>query len=207
MLGLYVPGATPVHRASASLKLGLLFAAGAGIAITSDAVLLAAALAAVLCLAALARLPPLDLMRAISPALFTILLFTGLQAVFAGWSAALMTALKTTSLVLAASLVTLTTRFADMIDALTAAARPLRRLGLSPAKTGLAVALAIRFIPVLMKDYRDIQDARLARGGSRWGVLALGPLLIKTLRMTSDLSDAITARGFDSRDGDSGDRP
>jgi biotin transport system permease protein len=123
-----------------------------------------------------------------------------LQAIFAGWEAGLITALRTISLVLGASLVTFTTPFADMIDALAFAARPLSHFGASPAKTGLALALAIRFIPVLMQDYRDIQDARAARGGSRFGALALGPLLIKVLRMSAELSDAIAARSFESRD-------
>ncbi len=201
MLALYVPGRSPVHAVSAPVKLVLLFAAGGAIALLTDPVALGAALAATLGLYVLAGLSLGVVLRALSPVLMTVALFAGLQAVFAGWPAALSTGLKTTSLVLLASLVTVTTRFSDMVDALTAAARPLARIGLSPAKTGLALALAIRFVPVLMKDYQDIQAARLARGGSRWGVLALGPLLIKTLRMTGDLSDAITARGFENLEG------
>jgi hypothetical protein len=32
--------------------------------------------------------------------------------------------------------------------------------------------------------------------------MALGPLLIKILRMSTELSEAITARGFENRDGE-----
>lgn len=200
MLALYIPGASPIHRRSAGLKLAALLAVGTGIALVTNVAALAAMLTVAAGLYAVAGIPLRAALSALSPVLFTVALFVGLQAVFAGWPAAMMTGLKTASLVLLASLVTFTTRFSDMIDALTAASRPFARFGLSPAKMGLALALAVRFIPVLMKDYQDIQDARAARGASRWGVLALGPLLIKTLRMTSDLSDAISARGFESRD-------
>jgi biotin transport system permease protein len=200
MLAPYIPGRSPVHRASAGLKLALLAIAGATITLVHQPMALAAALAIVAALYALAGLSLRDALRALAPVLVTIALFAALQIAFAGYAAALATLLRATSLVLLAALVTFTTRFADMIDTLTALASPLAWFGLSPAKTGLALALAIRFISVLMKDYRDIQDARAARGGSAWGVLALGPLLIKTLRMTSDLSDAIAARGFEARD-------
>lgn len=200
MIALYIPGRSAVHRAPAGLKLALLAIAGAAFAFVHHSIALAAGLAIVGALYAWAGLSLRDALRTLAPVLITIALFAALQIAFVGYSAGLATLLRATSLVLMAALVTLTTRFADMIDTLTSLASPLARFGLSPAKTGLALALAIRFIPVLMKDYQDIQDARAARGGSPWGVLALGPLLIKTLRMTTDLSDAIAARGFDARD-------
>jgi biotin transport system permease protein len=200
MFALYAPGRSAIHRLGAGLKLGFLFAFGLATAFLHGLLPLTALLAIVLALYALAGLSPRFIWRGLAPAFFAIALFAALQAIFAGWQAGLSTALRTISLVLGASLVTFTTPFADMIDALTFAARPLSHFGASPAKTGLALALAIRFIPVLMKDYRDIQDARTARGGSRFGALALGPLLIKVLRMSAELSEAIAARGFESRD-------
>jgi biotin transport system permease protein len=201
MFALYAPGRSPVHRLSAGLKLGFLFVFGLAVAFAQGVLPLGLLLAGVLALYALAGLSLKFLWRALAPAFFAIALFALLQVAFAGWQAGLATVLRTISLVLGASLVTFTTPFAGMIDALTFAARPLSRLGVPPARTGLALALAIRFIPVLMKDYRDIQDARIARGGSRFGVMALGPLLIKTLRMSTELGEAITARGFENRDG------
>jgi len=95
--------------------------------------------------------------------------------------------------------VTLTTPFSAMIDTFARAAALARPLGVNPHKVGLAAALAVRFIPVLLADYREIQAARLARGARSPGLFAAGPLLIKTLRMAGTLADAIEARGFENR--------
>lgn len=200
MFALYIPRQSFVHRASPRLKLLALFALGVAITFVTSPFMLGVLLAVCVIAFALARLPLRAFLAAFAPILVTVALFTGLQLAFAGVEAAAVTALRTLSLVLAAALVTLTTPFAAMIEVLTEAARPLMRFGLSAAKTGLAIALAVRFIPVLMKDFQEMQAARTARGGSRWSVLALGPLLVKTLQAAGDLSDAITARGFENRD-------
>ncbi len=100
---------------------------------------------------------------------------------------------------LLAALVTLSTPFSAMIDAFARAAALARPLGVNPHKVGLAAALAVRFIPVLLADYREIQAARQARGARSPGLFAAGPLLIKTLRMAGTLADAVEARGFENR--------
>jgi biotin transport system permease protein len=107
--------------------------------------------------------------------------------------------LRIVAVVLLTSLVTLTTRLSDMLDVLTALARPLGRFGVSPAKLALATSLAVRFIPTLLHDFGEIQQARLARQAKGPGILAIGPLIVKILSMTDALGDAIAARGFESR--------
>jgi biotin transport system permease protein len=61
------------------------------------------------------------------------------------------------------------------------------------------VTLALRFIPALAKDWREIEQARAARGARSFGFLAIGPLVLRILSMTNALGDAIAARDFDSR--------
>ena len=107
--------------------------------------------------------------------------------------------LRIIALVLLTSLVSLTTRLSDMLDALTFATRRLAPFGLDPPKIALAVGLTIRFIPMLLHDMQEVQNARRTRGANGFSVMAAGPLIIKILRMTDALGDAIAARGFENR--------
>jgi biotin transport system permease protein len=105
--------------------------------------------------------------------------------------------LRFTILVALAVLITLTTRISDMVDALERALRPLRVLGVNPAKISLMISLAIRFVPLLADLVREIQEAQRSRGLERSITAVAVPLIVKTLRMASVLTDAIDARGYD----------
>jgi biotin transport system permease protein len=59
------------------------------------------------------------------------------------------------------------------------------------------LSLALRFIPLLFDKFEEIREAQRARGLERSVVALLMPLLIKTLRMANDLTEAIEARGYD----------
>jgi biotin transport system permease protein len=59
------------------------------------------------------------------------------------------------------------------------------------------LSLALRFIPLLFEKFQEIREAQRARGLDRNLLALLMPLLIKTLRMAGDLTDAIEARGYD----------
>jgi biotin transport system permease protein len=109
----------------------------------------------------------------------------------------LVTVLRFTILVSLAVLITLTTRISDMVDALESGLRPLRVLGVNPAKISLMISLAIRFVPLLVDLVREIRAAQQARGLERSIAAVAVPLIVKTLRMASVLTDAIEARGYD----------
>lgn len=198
MLPLYIYRASPIHAASPVAKLVLVIAASTVICFL-PLWPLTAALATVLALYRLALLPLRAMATALRPVLIVAAILFALQWVFAGFAVATLVTLRLIALVLLTSLVTLTTPLADMLDVLIAAARPFARLGISPPKMALAVALTIRFIPTLLNDWQEIQRARIARGGSGYSVYALGPLIIKVLHMTNALGNAIAARGFESR--------
>ncbi|MDX2265273.1 MAG: energy-coupling factor transporter transmembrane protein EcfT [Hyphomicrobiales bacterium] len=200
MLPLYIERDTAVHRAPASVKLAGLVLGAVVISILSSAKSLGAALAVILALYALARLPLRATLAALKPVLFVAALLFVMQWAIAGVDAAIAVSLRVCALVLLASLVTFTTPLSEMIEAITAAARPLSLVGANPAKLGLVIALTLRFIPTLMNDYREIEAARAARGSKRPGLGAPAPMLIKTLRMSAALADAIAARGFEERD-------
>jgi biotin transport system permease protein len=199
MVPLYLPRNSPVHRLPGSAKLLFCLAASLPLTFVNRPALLGLALIAIIAAYRLARLPLAAVIQVLRPLLLVGGFIVGLQFAVAGWTEALTAGLRVASLVLLASLVTLTTPLAEMIEILTRAASPLSRFGLSPSRFGLAIALAIRFIPALGRDWHDIQQARLARGASSLSFFALGPLLIKILCMTNVLGDAIASRNFDNR--------
>jgi len=199
MLALYIPRRSLVHSVPTTLKLTICLIGSAAITFLGSPGPLAIVLMGIVALYALSRLP----LTAVAAALRPLFLVGGiiflLQLALSGWPQATATALRITALVLLASLVTLTTPLSDMIEVLTKAVSPVAHLGLSPAKFGLAIALAIRFIPGLTNDWHEMQHARMARGASRASILVIGPLILKILCMTNALGDAIAARGFEGR--------
>ena len=90
--------------------------------------------------------------------------------------------------------VTLTTRTADLIAVCEWALLPLQRLGLLDAgKVALALALALRFVPEIWRNFHEIREAQAARGSAP--ILALiVPLIVLTLKRAQEVSEAIDAR-------------
>ena len=199
MLPLYIHRQTLIHRMPAGAKILLALAGSVVLVAVNGIALLAALLGAIALLYVAARLP----LRAISAALRPVLIICGfifvLQLAFSGPPQAAAAVLRIIALVLLTSLVTLTTRLSDMLETLTYAARGLAPLGIDPPKIALAVGLTIRFIPMLLHDFQEVQSARKTRGGKGFSILAAGPLIIKILRMTDALGNAIAARGFENR--------
>lgn len=199
MIALYIHRDSPVHRLAPAAKLAGLALAGAAVFFLPGLAWQALALAVAAALYPVARLPLAETLRAIRPVIILVAAICLFQWFVAGPAAAAAVGARIITLVLAASLVSLTTPFSAMIDTFSRVAALARPLGVNPHKVGLAAALAVRFIPVLLDDYRAIQAARRARGARGPGILAAGPLLIKTLRMAGSLSEAIEARGFENR--------
>jgi biotin transport system permease protein len=199
MIALYIHRESPVHRLAPGAKLAGLALAGAGVFFLPGLAWQAGGLALVIGLYPLARLPLGEIARAIAPVIVLVVAICTFQWFVAGPAAAAAIGLRIITLVLLAALVTLTTPFSAMIDTFGRAAALARPLGVNPQKVGLAASLAVRFIPVLLADYREIQAARQARGARSPGLFAAGPLLIKTLRMAGTLADAVEARGFENR--------
>ncbi len=199
MLPLYIHRDTAIHRFPAGVKILASFLGGCLLFATGGIAVLAGITGATLALYVAARLPLGAVARALRPVLIICAFVFVLQFAFSGLPQAAAVTLRIIALVLLTSLVSLTTRLSDMLDAVSFAARGLAPLGLDPAKLALAVGLTIRFIPMLLHDMQEVQNARKTRGGSSFSVLAAGPLIIKILRMTDALGNAIAARGFENR--------
>lgn len=200
MLALYTHRASPIHRISAGVKLLVLLAVSILIFLSKPLWLLIAILLAIAALYRLAHLTLNTLASALRPLIFVGAFIFAFQLLLSGLTEAISIIVRIVSTILLASLVTLTTRFSDMLETITKIARPLARIGITPSKLALMISLTIRFIPILLHDANEVRQARLARGAKRLSVYGAGPLVVKTLRMTESIGDAIASRGFESRE-------
>ncbi len=196
MLDLYSPGTSVLHRLPPALKLLALMIGATILFLNENFLLTAAAAMAVLALYLLAQLSLKQALAQLRPLVWIFAIFFVLQWVFSGLELAAYVVLRLAALILLASLVTLTTRSSDMIDTLTRALRILKPIGANPAKIGLAISLALRFIPVLAQITADVREAQKARGLERSVIAVAMPVAIRTLKMADDISDAIESRGY-----------
>ena len=172
--------------------------AGIGLFFVNDIPWLVGLLGLVMMSIAIARLPWAVVFAQVRPLLWVLVLIAGAHALLTHWETGVVLAVRFLVLILLATTVTLTTRTSDMVEAIAYALQPLQRFGIRPRQISLMVAIAIRFIPVLLEQIRDIQDAQRARGVERPVITFLVPLLVKTLHMADALVDAIEARCFES---------
>jgi biotin transport system permease protein len=197
MLGLYIDRDSVIHALAPGVKMLVLALSALALIAVDDWRVLAAVLAVVLSLFAVARLPAREVVAQLRPVLFLALFFFAVHALLVSWQSGLVTVLRFTILVSLAVVITLTTRVSDIVDALEVGLRPLRFVGVNPAKISLMISLAIRFVPLLVDLVREIRAAQQARGLERSVTAVAVPLIVKTLRMASVLTDAIEARGYD----------
>jgi biotin transport system permease protein len=196
-LGLYVPGASVVHRLRAGTKLLLMIGAGAGSVLLDRPWQVAVALLLVLAGYRLAGLPLAAAWRQARPLVWVLGLVAVFHVVLSGWERAAVFLGVVLSLVLLAALVTLTTRTTAMVDAVVHGLRPLRRLGVNPERVGLLLALGIRSVPVVVALAEEVRDAQRARGLTASPRAFAVPLIVRSLRHADALGDALVARGVD----------
>lgn len=193
---LYVEGDRFLHRMPAPYKLIALLAAGAGLFLVHRLDGLAIAFACGALLVALSGAGAGAVwrhVRGLAPILAVVGAFT---AYFDGWTHAAEVLLRVGALVALALAVTLTTRTSDLIQVCEQALYPLDRLGwVDAGRVALALALTLRFIPEIWRNYQDIREAQAARGLSRNALALTVPLLVRTLKRADEVADAIDARG------------
>lgn len=196
-LGLYLPGATPVHRAPAWLKLLLMVGVGVASVFLGRVWEVAALLLAVLGGYVVARIPVRAAVAQVRPLLWVVAFAAVLHVVLDGWQRAFVVVGIVVALVLLAGLVTLTTRTDAMVDALVTLLRPSRRLGVDPERIGLLVALGIRCVPVVVGLAEEVRDAQRARGLTASPRAFAVPLVVRSLRHADALGEALQARGVE----------
>ncbi|MGY1745068.1 CbiQ family ECF transporter T component [Blastococcus sp. SYSU D00695] len=197
-LSLYVPVASPVHRAPAGLKLAALAALAVALFLADRLAVVAGVLGAVLLLGlALARLPWRALLAQVRPVWPWLAVLLAFHLLVTDWRTGTLVVLRLLTLVLAAAVVTATTRVTELVAVVTWLARPLAVVGVRPARVGLVVAMTLRFVPLIAERARGVREAQAARGatGASWSVVL--PLMIQVLRLATTLGEALDARGAD----------
>jgi biotin transport system permease protein len=196
MLSLYAPGTSPVHRAPAGLKLAVL--AGLGVALFTTARLDLVGGALVLVLAAGlvgARLPWRVLTSQVRPVWIWLAALFAFHLLATGPLVGAVAVLRLLTLVVAAAVVTATTRVTALVAVIEWLTSPLRVFGVRPARIGLVMAMTLRFIPLVADRAARIREAQAARGADRVRLGMVVPLLVQVLRMATTVGEALDARG------------
>jgi biotin transport system permease protein len=201
-LALYVPRVSPVHRTPAGWKLLAL----AGLSVLVFAVptlpVVGGALAGVVVVGlGVARLPAAVLVRQARAVAFWLVALFVLHSLVTDVQTGTLTVLRLLTLVLAAAVVTATTRVTAMVAVVERVCGPLAWFGVRPARIGLVIAMALRFIPLISERADRIREAQAARGGSVRGLRGLTttvvPLLVQVLQLAHTVGEALDARGAD----------
>ncbi|MDX1736827.1 MAG: energy-coupling factor transporter transmembrane protein EcfT [Alphaproteobacteria bacterium] len=197
LTGLYIPGDSLLHRLSPARKiLGLIVFSSAAFFIT-DLWVLGGVFCGVILSYLYAGISSHTLMDQLKPAFWILLvIFCVLYWTENPYIASLNTG-RFATLILGASLVTLTTKSSEMIEGIEKLLRPFHKI-LPVERISLSIALCLRFIPSIQVISREIREAQAARGltGNIFAIAV--PLIIRVLKMADEISEAIYARGFET---------
>lgn len=192
------PSPAPLlRRLPAGVKLGGLAAFASALFLLDHVAAQTAALVLGLALLASTGVALGDLARRMKAPLVMFALIAAVDAWMTGFEAAAIVFLRLSAIAAVAEAVTLTTTAGEMTAAFEAGLAPFARLGLLDARrVALTLSLAIRFVPVIAEEAREIREAQAARGLER-SILALTvPLVVRILVRAEELADAIDARGL-----------
>lgn len=186
---------TGYHRLPAGVKFGALSLATVALFLMESVALQVVALAGTTALY-LAVGPDFlrQGLRALRPLLFFLVIVGIWHVALASPRDGLVVCLRLLSAVALANLVTMTTRLDDAIDLVMRLLRPFRRIGIRTGQIAFAIALVIRFVPVMMENTRRLLDAWRARSARRPGWQVLAPIFLVAIDDATRVAEAIRAR-------------
>jgi biotin transport system permease protein len=197
-LALYSPGRSVLHRTPAGLKLAALAALSVLLFAVPELSVASTALAVVVVLAlAGARLTPRQLVAQLRPVWLWLVGLLVFHVLVTDLTTGALAVVRLLALVLGAAVVTTTSRVAELVAVIEWLCAPLRLLGVRPARIGLAIAMTLRFIPLVAERAERIREAQAARGATRPLFLSLVPLLVQVLQLAHTIAEALDARGAD----------
>lgn len=119
-----------------------------------------------------------------------------LQVVMGRFDLGVVVAVNLITAVYASRVLTMTTPGPVLIDALVAAARPLRFVGADPERIGLAVAIMVRSVPLLLDSFSQVREAARARGRDRNIFALVTPVVVRAVGLAQATGAALVARGL-----------
>lgn len=193
----YLAGPTWLHRVPTGAKLAAVALVSLVLLPVREPAVLGAALAMTLLVYGSLGRQALSRLKLLKPLLPLLAVIGVLQGFFESWPAATAATLRILVMILVASLVTLTSTMQAMVDTLRPLMSPLRAFGINPRAPALAVALLIRFVPVLLAAWQEREEAWRARTGRRASIRLVPAFVAETVRMADQIAEALDARGFD----------
>jgi biotin transport system permease protein len=136
-------------------------------------------------------------LRLLRPLLPLLAVVGGVQAAFDGWNAGAVVTMRLLTMLLLADLVSMTTTMSALMEVLAPALRVLQPYGVNSRKMALAVALVLRFVPVLLMQWRAREEAWKARTCRRVPPRLVAAFIADILQLADRVAEALDARGFD----------
>lgn len=189
----YTAGSGVLHRAAPAVKIvGLTLFCTVVFCLSGWQAVTTALLLTLACWR-LAGFPLQQAWQALKPARWLLAAIFILQLWVSDVAQAAFVVLRFACLMLAAALVTRTTRTSEFVEGVKRLLRHAPRW--VPADNiALAIALTLRFIPQVNAVYEEVRAAQRARGLDKHPVALLNPLLVRTLKAGDQITDAIRAR-------------
>ncbi|EJF86909.1 hypothetical protein MCY_00559 [Bartonella rattimassiliensis 15908] len=197
MIGLYIPKDTIIHRLSPRVKLLFLTLCGTFIIMVSSIALLGLFLLFVILFYRVAKVSFKTVIKQFQSMWLLLVLLFMFQIIFGSWLTGVEVILHLVILFSLSSLISFTTKVSDMVNAIEAWLQPFRCFGINPSKVSMVISMAIRFIPLLSEKFNEVHEAQKARGLNTNFVALTIPLIIRTIRMASDVAEALEARSYD----------
>lgn len=196
LFGSYVPGHTWLHRLGVGWKYLIV------LLLTLPALIVAnlpASLLSLLAATAVLISSGVNWRRALGlPGMLLILIafLAGYQLLTGHPELAVVINTNLVAAIYASRILTLTTPGPVLIDALVSALRPLRWLGVNPELVGLAVAVMLRSVPVLLDAFTQVRLAARARGRERNLFALVTPVVVRAVGQAQAVGSALAARGL-----------
>ena len=196
LFSLYVPGTSPLHRLGVGGKYVVLLVLTLPALVLASPIVSAVALATSMGLLASCRIG-LRRVWGLPSALWVLLaVMAGYQLLVGRPDLAVVVVANLVTAVYASRLLTATTPGPVLIDALVAALRPFRRVGLDPELVGLAIAVMLRSVPVLLDSFDQVRQAARARGRERNLFALVTPVVVRAVGQAQAIGAALAARGL-----------
>ncbi|WP_062213538.1 energy-coupling factor transporter transmembrane component T family protein [Demequina oxidasica] len=195
LLGIYRPGTTPLHKASAGLKSLMLLLTVIVTMMVDDPVTSVGIMCACLLLLVSTAPPAKATLRAMGIIMVVAVLTVSFQLWRGEVERAIDVAADLTAIAALALAISCSTPMESMLDLVSRMVRPFGRI-LPPETIGLMFALTLRAIPEAARIFIDARTAARARGLERDPRAVLIPGATRTVGFALQLGQALHARGI-----------
>jgi biotin transport system permease protein len=196
LLGSYRPADTWLHRLPAGAKLLGLMASSIVVVTLRGPLSALGALAIAVAVVASSGMGLRLTLRALRGIVLVAVLLAAFAAWQRNWALAIEQVADLVALVLLATVLTATTPVDEILDAITWALGPLRRVGVNPERVALAFSLVLRAIPTTLDIAQETRAAARARGLERDPRALLTPMVIRSVAHARHTGEALHARGI-----------